>query len=146
MLARLTTHLGKRQAALEWKWINAAAPDERTRQDFVRRRCLGEPLQYILGMPFPVTVTPPHPSESAQVLSHLARSISWSAPQSSSPGQRPKIGLLGSQKHYAQPLKLPSLYWTLARAQAASPSFFVTSGLQAAYVPTALTSLLMRSA
>ncbi|EKM80684.1 hypothetical protein AGABI1DRAFT_55701 [Agaricus bisporus var. burnettii JB137-S8] len=63
MLARLTTHLGKRQAALEWKWITAAAPDERTRQDFVRRRCLGEPLQYILGTqpfgPLNLLVRPP---------------------------------------------------------------------------------------
>jgi HemK-like putative methylase len=49
MLARLTTHLGKRQAALEWRWMKRAAPDPRALPDMVRRRCLGEPLQYILG-------------------------------------------------------------------------------------------------
>lgn len=58
LLAKLAARLGGRQASLEWRWINeavASAPSKYSLQDMVRRRCLGEPLQYILG-PLPPVI------------------------------------------------------------------------------------------
>ena len=55
LLARLVANLGKRQAYNEWRWMNeavASAPSEFSLPDMVNRRCLGEPLQYILGIRF----------------------------------------------------------------------------------------------
>ncbi|KAF9454048.1 S-adenosyl-L-methionine-dependent methyltransferase [Macrolepiota fuliginosa MF-IS2] len=66
LLAKLTGRLGARQALLEWKWMNeaaASAPSKFSLQDMVRRRCFGEPLQYILGTqpfgPLNLLVRPP---------------------------------------------------------------------------------------
>ena len=52
LFRKLAAQLGKRQASLEWKWMNDVASPENSLQNMVRRRCHGEPLQYILGTEF----------------------------------------------------------------------------------------------
>ncbi|KAJ3567583.1 hypothetical protein NP233_g6276 [Leucocoprinus birnbaumii] len=66
LFAKLAAQLGRRQASLEWKWMNealASAPSKNSLDDMVCRRCLGEPLQYILGTqpfgPLNLLVRPP---------------------------------------------------------------------------------------
>ncbi|KAF5351867.1 hypothetical protein D9756_007570 [Leucocoprinus leucothites] len=66
LFAKLAAQLGRQQASLEWKWMNDAIASDTSKnslQDIVRRRCLGEPLQYILGTqpfgPLNLLVRPP---------------------------------------------------------------------------------------
>jgi methylase of polypeptide subunit release factors len=59
LLATLARTLGSEQAALELKWMRQAVADRESStslDEMVRRRSLGEPLQYILGMCLEVIV------------------------------------------------------------------------------------------
>ena len=49
LFAALIARLGKDSATQEYRWMKQAAPRELDLVSIIRRRLLGEPLQYILG-------------------------------------------------------------------------------------------------
>jgi len=94
LVAALVAQLGTRQANLELKWMRQHPHHDMS--DMLRRRTLGEPLQYILGSWYPPLLSRPS-HRFRQAPSHLAPSRSASAHRFSSLVQKQSIGLSVSQ-------------------------------------------------
>jgi hypothetical protein len=93
LLAALAARIGAAQAEQEYKWMRQAVPREPDLVTMIRRRVLGEPLQYILGTSFtPIYYHILTLSSIHQALSLLARSISLPVPQFSYPGRKQSTG------------------------------------------------------